>query len=69
VESSFRIGLDGISHQAAKPERMGSSFRIGLDGISHQAAKPKRMESSFRSGLDLIRRYLTPGGEADDAGA
>jgi hypothetical protein len=41
MESSFRIGLDGISHQAAKPERMESSFRIGLDGISYQAAKPE----------------------------
>ena len=42
---------DGISHQAAKPERMESNFLMVLldfqDGISHQAAKPKRMSQIY----------------------
>jgi hypothetical protein len=52
---------DGISHPAAKPQRLESSLMMALhfqDGISHPAAWPQPMESSLMMTLDF-RRYHT----------
>jgi len=62
MESSFTIALDlqdGISHPAAKPERMESSFTIALDlqdGISHPAAKPEI--AAFKFSRCLISSHI-----------